>query len=220
MNILTIIVLVLIALGVYNGFKKGFLKTVLSLISWVFVLVICNVATPMATEYLIANTEIDTAIQTTIDGVISDAIAQTMESSGVTDLEATLPAELKTTMLGENGNFQDVVEGQISIDTTSLVYEIMGMIGFLVVVVVARVALMLVELVLGVVSKLPLIGPADKLLGIACGAVKGLIWCWVLLTVVAVLSLTGANTELASYVASSELLTWLQNNNILLNIIM
>lgn len=220
MNILLIIILALVAWCVFSGWKKGFLKTVLSLVSWILVFVVCNIATPMATDYLIQNTEIDSVIQVSVDEAINNAISQTMEESGVTELEAVLPSELKTTLLGEGGSVEELVAGQINIDTSGLVYQIMSIIGFLVVVVVARLALMVAELVLGLITKLPLIGPADKLLGVACGVAKGLIWCWVILAVVSVFAITGTNTELASSVAASPFLTWLQNNNILLNMIM
>ena len=84
---------------------------------------------------------------------------------------------------------------------------------------ILRIAMMIVELALGVVAKLPLIGPMDKTLGLVCGAGSGLIWCWVILAVVSVLALTGTNTELAAYVSQSQILTWLQDNNVLLNLI-
>ena len=80
--------------------------------------------------------------------------------------------------------------------------------------------MVIAEFVLGIVSKLPLIGPMDKLLGIACGAGKGLIWCWIILAVVSVLALTGVNTDFAAYISQSEILTWLQDNNLLLNVIL
>ena len=100
-----------------------------------------------------------------------------------------------------------------------MVDGIVGILGFVVTLIVLRIAMVIVEFLLGVVSKLPLIGPMDKLLGIACGAGKGLIWCWVILAVVSVLALTGTNTEFAAYISQSEILTWLQDNNLLLNLI-
>ena len=102
---------------------------------------------------------------------------------------------------------------------TPVVNGIVGILGFVVTVIVLRIAMVVVEFVLGVVSKLPLIGPMDKLLGIGCGALKGLIWCWVILAIVSVLALTGTNMELAAYISQSKILTWLQNNNLLLNLL-
>lgn len=219
MNILTIVIIAVFALSVLGGFQKGFLKTAFSLIAWILVLLLSNYATPIVTDMLIQNTDIEVVIQTTVDTKINEVIAETMETSGVAELEAALPAELKEALLGEGVSMQDAVMNGVAIDTTSLVNGVVGILGFVVTVIGMRIVMMIVELVLGIVTKLPLIGPMDKLLGLACGAGKGLIWSWVILAIVSVLALTGTNTELAGYISQSELLTWLQNNNILLNLI-
>ena len=219
MNILSIIILAVFALCVFSGYKKGFLKTAFSLVSWIVVLLLCNFATPMITDALVQNTDIEVMVQATVDEKINEVLTETLEASGVADLEAVLPAELKDSLLGENASLQDAVLSGAGVDTTSLVTGIVGMLGFVVTVIVLRIVMVVVELLLGAVAKLPLIGPMDKLLGIACGAGKGLIWCWVILAIVSALALTGTNTELASYISQSSVLTWLQDNNVLLNLI-
>ena len=220
MNILTIIILAVFALCVFSGYKKGFLKTAFSLVSWILVLVLCNFATPIVTDLLIQHTDIEVVVQQTVEQKVTEAFAQAMENSSVSELEAMLPAELKSVLLGDNESIADAVfDSSKPFDVTPVVDGIMGILGFVVTVIALRIAMVIVELILGVVSKLPLIGPVDKFLGIACGGVKGIIWCWVILAVVSILALTGTNTELAGYIAESELLTWLQNNNLLLNLI-
>lgn len=219
MNILLIVILIVFLLSLFSGYKNGFLKTVFSLVSWLVVLVLCNYATPMVTDALIQKTDVEVVVQTTVDQKLNEVIAETLETSGVAELEAALPAELKTTLLGEGGSFEQVVTGAIALDTTSLTYGIMSILGFVVTVVILRIAMMVVEIIIGLIAKLPLIGPLDKTLGLVCGAGKGLIWCWVVLAIVSVLALTGTNTELAGYISQSQLLTWLQDNNVLLNLI-
>lgn len=220
MNILTIIILAVFAVCVFSGFKKGFLKTAFSLVSWIVVLVLCNFATPIVTDLLIQNTEVEVVIQQTVEEKVMDAVEQAMQNSDVSELEAALPAELKELLLGDHENISEALMNATSLDLTPVVDGIVGILGFVVTVIVLRIAMVVVEIVLGVVSKLPLIGPADKLLGIACGAGKGLIWCWVILAIVSILALTGVNTEFAAYISQSELLTWLQDNNLLLNFIL
>ena len=220
MNILTIIILAVFVLSVFDGYRKGFLKTAFSLVSWILVLVLCNYATPIVTTALIENTDVEVMVQTTVDAKLMEVFSDTLETSGIAELEATLPAELKTAILGENGSFEEVIANGIQLDTTSLVNGIVEILGFVITVAILRVAMMIIELALGFVAKLPLIGPMDKMLGLACGAGSGLIWCWVVLAIVSVLALTGTNTELATYVSQSQLLTWLQDNNVILNLIL
>lgn len=220
MNILTIIILAVLVLSVFSGYKKGFLKTAFSLVSWIVVLVLCNFATPIVTDMLIENTDIEVVVQTTVDTKINEVINETLETSDLAELEAALPAELKTALLGENGSLQEVVANGTALDTTALVNGIVGILGFVITVIILRLAMVVVEVVLNIVAKLPLIGPMDKLLGLACGAGKGIILCWVILAIVSVLALTGVNTAFATYISQSELLTWLQDNNVLLNFIL
>lgn len=220
MNILTIIILAILVLSVFGGYKKGFLKTAFSLVSWIIVLVLCNFATPIVTDMLIEKTDIEVVVQTTVDTKINEVISETIETSDLAELEAVLPAELKITLLGDNGSLQEVVTNGVALDTTALVNGIVGILGFVITVIVLRLVMVVVEVVLNIVTKLPLIGPMDKLLGLACGAGKGIILCWVVLAIVSVLALTGVNTELATYISQSELLTWLQDNNVLLNLIL
>ena len=219
MNILLIVVLAVFAVCVFSGYKKGFLKTAFSLVSWILVLVLCKFATPIVTDLLIQNTDVEVVIYETVDGKVKDAVEEALQNKGASEIEAALPAELKNLLLGENESIADALMGSGALDVTPVVDGIVGILGFVVTVIILRIAMVIVEFLLGVVSKLPLIGPMDKFLGIGCGAVKGLIWCWVILAVVSILALTGANTEFAAYISQSEILTWLQNNNLLLNLI-
>lgn len=219
MNILTILVLAVFALCVFSGYQKGFLRTAFSLVSWIVVLVLCNFATPIVTDLLIQNTEIEEVVATTVQENMMNFAVQMEENGGLSDLEAVLPAQLKELLLGDSGSLAELMLSSSLKDFTPLVDGIVSALGFVITVILLRIAMVIVEFALGIVGKLPLIGPMDKLLGIACGGVKGIIWCWVILAVVSVLALTGTNTELAGYIAQSELLTWLQNNNLLLNAI-
>ena len=227
MNTLMVIILVVLLLSTLNGYKNGFLKTVFSLVSWIVVLVICNVATPMVTDLLLEKTEIETVIQMTLDAKIEEMVANAMEETGVSELplegmgfelpeelQAALPEGLRN-MLTNDGSSQDIT----LVDTAQLSQKAVGVISLLLVMVFVRVALVVVNVVLGIASKLPLIGPLDKMLGLACGAGKGVIWSWIVLTIVSVMALTGINTEWAGYIADSQLLTWLQENNMILNLL-
>ena len=95
-----------------------------------------------------------------------------------------------------------------------------NLIGTFIVLIITRIILFVLDKVLGLASKLPLIGQADKALGIVAGALKGLIWSFIVLAVIAVLTLTGTNTELIQLVNESPILLWLYENNIIVNVLM
>ena len=233
MNILVVLILAIVLFSVLAGYKNGFLKTAFSLVSWIVVLVICNVATPMVTQMLIEKTDIEITIQAALDAKIDEVISNALAESGVSELpdvlangvsleipeelQAALPEELKNMLQNGNPELDGVTHNVI--DTAAIAESVVGIIALLIVLVFSRVAIMVVNIVLGIASKLPLIGPLDKILGLACGAGKGLIWSWIVLAIVSVLALTGVNTELAGYIAESQILTWLQENNVILNLL-
>ena len=220
MNILTIIIIAIFALSVFGGYKKGFLQTVFSLVSWIIVLVLCDYVTPIVTTALVTFTDIEVKMQMAVEFGLGQMIAEAVETSGLAELEAALPAGIKTMLLGEGMTLQEVIANDLPLDTALLTQGIIETFAFVITVACLRVGMMVVETGLGFMSKLPLIGPMDKMLGMACGAGSGLIWCWVILAVVSVLAFTGTNTELATYISQSQLLTWLQDNNVILNLIL
>ncbi len=228
MNWLLIVILAILAGNIVWGYKKGFMKVALSLVSWIIVLVMCYVATPIVAEGIVKNTPLPEIIQETvtdnlndlIDEVVGD-VAGALNTEQVAQIEAKLPAQLKEAILGEHETLADLITGtgDVQVDTTDLANGAAYLISLLLVVIVTRIGLMVVEKVLDLVSKLPLIGQADTLLGVAAGAIKGLIWSWVILTVIAVLAYTGANAELITLVNGSKILTWLYENNLILLVV-
>ena len=215
MNYLLIAVLVLLVWNLFQGYKKGFMKTVFALVSWVIVLMACNIATPMVTDFLMEETEIAVTITQALEEKINEMIAE----SGVLQMEENIPDELQAALLGEAGGFEEILNsgGEMKVNSTSIVYTLVWIVAVILVIVVTRVALMLIDFVLGIAAKLPIIGSLDKVLGVLFGGAKGLLVCWLLLAVVGVLSITGANADLAAYITQSQFLTWMQDNNFILN---
>lgn len=219
MNILTIIILAIFLLCAILGYKKGFLKTMFSLVSWIIVLVLCHFMTPIVTDLLIERTQIDVIVQTGIDNKLDEILEQKIEMSKIEDLEALLSPEMRTALLGEGGSLQDFITDEMVLDTTFIVQWIVGVIGFVFTLLFLRIVMFIIEKILGIISKLPLLGFADKILGLTCGVIKGLVWTWIVLTSISVVAFMNANATLASYISQSQFLLWLQEHNILLSII-
>ena len=230
MNILAVIILGVLLLNVLSGYQKGFLKTAFSLFSWVLVLIISSVATPMVTQLLIETTDIEIVIQEALDQEIEKMLAETMEKNVENELQDVLPEDIQFEIPEElqavlPEELRDALQSGITevdgmksdvIDTSLLVERVVSMVALLIVVVFSRVALSVVDGALGIASKLPLIGSLDKLIGLVFGTGMGFVWTWVILAVVSVLSLTGVSAEWAGYIAESQMLTWFQDNNLIL----
>ena len=226
MNWLLIVVLALLAGNIIWGYKQGFMRVVLSIVSWVLVLVVCYVATPVVTEVILDKTELETMVQATVNNKVSeivDGIAEGIaDESGLAQLEASLPAEVKATILGKHDSLADMLkaEGKIKIDTSEIAHSAASLIALVIVLVATKIVIFVIDKLLGLASKLPIIGPTDKMLGLFAGGVRGLLYCWIILAVIAMLALTGTNTELAAMVNASPILAWLYENNFIVNMLM
>ena len=222
MNWLLIVILALIVGNVIWGYKLGFMKVLLSLVSWIVVLAACYIATPIVAEGIVKNTPLEEVIQETVNDKLNAAIDEVMggvagalDNEKIAEIEAQLPAQLKDAILGEHASLAELITstGDIQVDASDLANGAAYLIALLVVIIVTRIALFILEKMFDLVTKLPLIGQANTLLGIVAGALRGLIWGWLVLTVIAVLAYTGTNTELIAMVNDSQILTWLYENN-------
>ena len=228
MNWLLILVLAFIVGNVIWGYKKGFMKVALSLVSWIIVLVACNVATPVVAEGVLTYTPLQSIVHETVNEKLNDAIDEalggvsgSLSTEQIEAINEQIPEQLRTILYGYGQSLEDLITsaGDIEVDTAALAGGAAHLIALLIVLVVTKIGLLLLERILDLVAKLPLIGQLNAILGIAAGGLNGLIWSWVLLTVVAVLAYTGANTELMLMVDESSILTWLYGINPILAVI-
>lgn len=222
MNWLLILVAGVLIGNALWGYKKGFMKVALSLVSWVAVLVVVYIGTPIMADIIKANTPIEGIIEENFTMVINEAIT----SANFEDIAAALPQEVRE-LLDKSGILNNLNGGDVLppdtaekiLESTGLAGSIISLLSAVVVAIVARIALLIAEFILGIAAKLPLIGPMDKLAGLGFGALKGLIWCWLILAIIGILALTGTNTELMALVHESEILTWLYDNNVIMNML-
>lgn len=76
MNWLLIIVLVVIALNVMQGYRRGLLRMAYSMVSWIIVWVLVAWATPYISNYIINNTGIYQQIAEHCEEVIQQTAAE------------------------------------------------------------------------------------------------------------------------------------------------
>lgn len=210
MNWLLILILaVIVANGIW-GYKKGTMRVVFSLVSWILIIVICYIGTPILAEWLVEQTELETVLQDSISNRLNEIVV----NSGYAELENALPENLREVLLLENGDIASFIV------SSGIVYSIISLISAIALLVIARLAVTLIDIILGLASKLPLVGSMNKLLGAVLGGAKGIIWSWVILAVVELFMITEVDTGVYTMIQESNLLTWLCENNFIVNILL
>ena len=235
MNWVLILVIAILAGYTIAGYTKGFLKIVYSLISWILILVVVTVASPQIESYLKNNTGIyEKVVEHCEENIREKTLRQLEKEEGkgvatLTDNELLaklmerLPAEAIEKVMGEASDAADRFmeeQGVYSALAISAADLIMRGISFLLSLILGVIVSILIQKLLGFISKLPLIGFADSICGLAAGAISGLILVWVLLFLVALMSTTNFGSTVISYIYENDFLIWLYENNILISILM
>lgn len=175
------------------GFKSGLVRSVFSLGGFALSILLAAILYPMVTNWLM-KTQFYTFI-------LERVVTPNMPAA---DAGWNLPSFLTE---GINSSVQTAAE--------SAAQSIVAIAAVLVVFVLCKVGLSLVAKVLNLVAKLPVISLFNKLGGLMCGAINGLL---VLYIVFAILTLF-INNDLLELINQSRLATEFYNNNLLMKLI-
>ncbi|MCM1258772.1 MAG: CvpA family protein [Roseburia sp.] len=225
MNVLTIVVLAVIALCAYGGYRQGFLRVAYSLAGWILVLGIVTFSSPYITRFLEENTKIQSSIE--------EKCLEHLKESG--QEEANSPREGHASMY--NGLLPAAVMENILSSATqgaeellenSGLYEhiaksvsrfVLEGISFFAAFLLASVLVRTLAGVLDLVSHLPVVEDVNKMLGVLAGGIKGLLIVWLAFYLLAVCITSEPAQVVYACVEESPLLLFLYDNNLLLQLL-
>lgn len=233
MNWVLILVIAILAGYTLTGYAKGFLKIVYSLISWVVILVFVSIATPHIHDYLKNNTDIYNKVVAYCEEAIREKAEQEIEESDgdmpaltENELFAAIAEKLPEDLLQNIKEQAEELTGDL-MENYGLYEKTAVTMADLVLKGISTIAAMLagailsafISVILGFIAKLPLIGFANRILGLAAGAANGLLIVWLAFYLVAVLCTTQLGSEVITHINANEFLTYLYENNPILSIL-
>ena len=233
MNWVLILVIAILAGYTLAGYAKGFLKIVYSLVSWVVILGFVIFATPHIQDYLRNNTDIYNKVVAYCEEAISESVEQEMTESGgdmsaltENELFAAIAEKLPEDLLESLKEQTDEMTGEIIENyglydkaAVALADLLLQGASTLAAMLVGAIVSALLSAVLGFIAKLPLIGFANRVLGLAAGAANGLLIVWIAFYLVAVLCATEWGSAIITQIYANEMLLYLYENNIVLTIL-
>ena len=231
MNILLLVIGIIFLLSVIIGYKRGFLKIVVSLVSTLLCIVLVMFISPSVSKWIQESTPLRETIQNKcVEWIVPDG-------ESVEDLlQLDLSRENERTLI-EGADLPEVLQNMLWENNNSEAYAALGAetfgeyIGAYVAKVIADVVAFLVtfiavfiiiRVVLGmlkIVDKIPLVGGTNRLLGGAIGAAMGIFIIWILFIVITLLYNTPLGVACLEDIAESEILTKLYDSNILMKYI-
>ena len=195
------IIILIIALSVFLGYKKGFIKLSVNLVALAVAIIVTCIFTIPVTNFLAEYTDIDD----TIEAKIIDEANKIMGENSTEGMAGQLIEDAKNGLLEQSA--QDISLQILRIGVgIALFLEI-------------RIGLIFVTALAELVAKIPGLKQINEIGGIAYGLVRALIAIYAVLLIVAVVQDINPTTNIESKINETYATKWLYNNNPISNFI-
>ncbi len=221
MNILTLIVIGVLILYTFLGYKSGLIKTVFSICSMIIALILSLLISPNISKALQERENVVNYFSQKVEKVLNlDKVDNAVATQAEQIEKLPIPKSIKDTLIDTNNtqayNALNVTNftGYLS---HSLACIIINALSFILTFLVLLIALRILSKVLDLISKLPVLHQINKLTGLIAGFVRGLITIWLLSIALTIFSGTDFGKYCFEMINESVFLSILYNNNFILN---
>lgn len=221
MNTLFFVVIGIIVLFSYLGYRAGLIKTVFSICSMIIALVFTLLISPNISKALQSNDHIVDYFSKKVEKVLKldEKLDQSItdQLSGIDKLP--IPKSIKNSLIKNNTSKAYEVLGVSSFTeyvSHSIARIVINALSFVVTFILLLIGLRILCMVLDVISKLPVINQINKLTGLIAGFVKGMIVIWLLSIVLLMFSGTELGKSCFEMINESSFLGLIYNNNFIL----
>jgi len=225
-NYLFAATVILFLICIVNGYRKGFLRIVISLLGIILVIVAVTKISPYVSDYLINHTNTYDTVKQKVISVFeedNEKLDNTISENQTLTIESyDLPDVIKNSLLKNNTDemyqsltatiFEEYIAGYLA-------KMIINAISFIGLFLMLGIFLWFVLFSADIIAKIPIIKGLNKILGAAAGALKALIIVWVFFFVVLIFFGNDVGDVMMTEVKDSTFLSLLFNMDILFQFI-
>lgn len=198
MGVLDIIIIVLILISTFLGYRKGLISLGIHLIAFVLALIISFILYRPIGNIIINTTQIDETIQETIEKNV-----QTIEPN----------EENKNNITNQ---IIEITKGEMLPQATKEIsYNIVYGATMIILFLILRVCLMLINCIANAIAKLPILDQVNKIGGAIYGVLRGVIIIYFALLIISLIIVVNPQNSLSKMVEETYLAKTMMNNNIL-----
>lgn len=224
MNIVLIVAVIILIVSALAGFGRGLVKSVFSTFALIVAIVLAVQVMPYGTK-LLRTTPLYTSINDSIQASLEDQFQVAAQGAGeqmeAIDQMDNLPDFLKD-ILKSNNNAEvyealgiDQFSEYISNYITCLILNAISLIVcFLVIYIILRI----IGCMLDMLSRIPVINGLNKIGGFIFGLFNGAIYLWLACIIVTIFSTTQWGQYIFQQINDSVILSFIYNNNYLLEL--
>lgn len=214
--IIDLIIVGILAISIFFGYKKGLTKCVIKILSFIIAVVVAAILFKPVSNFVIQNTEIDDNIKE----AVVNLVANDVEEDGKVKEDSNLPKAMVNYI---NETVENAVEeaknNMITVAAEGIANVTVNVGVAILLFIVVRIALIFVSALSSIITDLPIIKQFDKAGGILYGAVKAFVIIFVVLALISLISPMIEQTGIIVAINKSFIGSILYNNNILLNIV-
>lgn len=217
-NAIVILIGLLWTICIYRGYKRGFAKIAMSLVSTIVVMVFVTWATPYISDFIEKNTTIDDQIEAECEKNISARLLEYGEpKEAFTDLPLPIRHSIEkiTKDAGKAALETSGISHELATELTS--YIVSGA-SFMTAAIVAWIFMHLLCSIIETVASLPVIHGVNKSLGLLVGGVQGILLIWLIFLGVALGCQNEYGQQLQAMINENWALTYLYDHNLLLSL--
>ena len=228
MTWLGIVVAGILLLTAYKGFRRGFIREIVSFFFVFLALAVSLAINPYVNEFFMENTPVYEKIQESCQSFVESQKKQELTSPGTEEqtgfIEGLELPELLQKGLESNNTAE--VYTYLAVDSfgeyisEALARMIVNGLSFFVSYLLASVILRLGTWVLNLLAGLPVLKSANKLAGGLVGAVKGVLFVWIAFLVMTILCSTSIGKEALALIEKDAFLNVLYEYDIFVNVFM
>lgn len=202
--IFDIIIIGIIALSTFIGYKQGLVKSAIKILSFFIAIIVAFALYKPVSNIVVNNTQIDDNIKNEIIQKITPEGVQTNQEVSIEE-RATLKII---------GNATNTIEGIAETFAVKLIETFI----LLLIYILVKIALKFVSALTDLITKLPILKQVNKTGGIVYGMIKGIVLVYTILAVVYLMAPL-LDKSVSENIDKSIITKTLYNNNIILNII-
>ena len=212
--IIDIIIIALIALGVFFGYKKGLVGILIGVASLILSIILAFVLQGPVSEYLYS-TPVGTSIESKVTEFVNDTLSSENNENVDSEDNTKKENDFFSKVIQDATNSEDTVK-EASKNITMFILKGITFIGIFILV---RIICYILQMILNVVFDLPILHSVNKFGGMAINLVATLLKLWILLAAIQLISSVVAIDFITNLINQSYLTKLLYENNILLNIL-
>lgn len=214
--IIDLIIVGILALCIFLGYKKGLTKCVIKILSFIIAVVVTAILFKPISNFVIQNTKVDETIREAVINIVKNDVEETGKVKEETNLPKAMVDYInKSVENAVNEAKNSVIE--VVADNIAVIAINVGVAILLFIII--RIALIFISALSKIITDLPIIKQFDKAGGILYGLLEALIIIFVVLALISFISPVIEQTGIIVAINKSFIGSILYNNNILLKIV-